>query len=41
MYKNTTAAMGNKNTSVLERNGSAVEFGEVDSDVVWSQKMIM
>ena len=24
IYKKTTAAMGNKNTSVLDRNGSAV-----------------
>ena len=27
MYKNTTAAMGNRNISVLERNGSAEEDG--------------
>ena len=28
MYKNTTAAMGNRNISVLERNGSAEEEEE-------------
>ena len=28
IYKKTTAAMGNKNTSVLDRNGSAVEKKE-------------
>ena len=37
IYKKTTAAMGNKNTSVLDRNGSAVGEERGMSGVRWHE----